>query len=229
MVKYEPADRRFGSIHVNIVGPLPPCEGFRYLFTVVDRFSRWPEAIPLIEATSISCCRALLRSWVSRHGAPDEIITDRGAQFTSAMWSDMVAGLGATPNTTTAFHPQANGLVERMHRQLKAALKARLDTDNWMEDLPLVLLGMRSAWKANMDSSPAEAVYGAALRLLGQFIPGFEATLAGVRKFIAACAAARVGDEEACYNTAATYAPEPNLRQDRKGLNAANESIKPKY
>ena len=48
-----------------------------------------------------------------------------------------------------------------------------------------MLLGMRSAWKASMDSSPAEAVYGAALRLPGQFIPGVEATPATKDHFVA--------------------------------------------
>ena len=59
-----------------------------------------------------------------------------------------------------------------MHRQLKAALKARLRDDAWMDELPVVLLGLRSAWREASDNSPAELLYGQSLRLPGQFVPG---------------------------------------------------------
>ncbi|KAK3784104.1 hypothetical protein RRG08_050716 [Elysia crispata] len=47
--------------------------------------------------------------------------------------------LGVEANTTTAYHPQANGMVERLHRQLKASLKARTTGANWFDELPMVL------------------------------------------------------------------------------------------
>ena len=50
-------------------------------------------------------------------------------------------------STITTYHPQANGVVEQLHRQLKATLKARLVGPAWMDELPLVLLGLRSAPK----------------------------------------------------------------------------------
>ncbi|GFR65343.1 transposon Ty3-G Gag-Pol polyprotein [Elysia marginata] len=53
--------------------------------------------------------------------------------------------LGIKTNTTTSYHPQANGMVERLHRQLKASLKARTTSSNWFEELPMVLLGIRSS------------------------------------------------------------------------------------
>ena len=73
LVKRDPPDRRFGSLHVDLVGPLPESEGHRYLFTIVDRFSRWPEAIPVTDMTAPTCAKALLRHWVSRHGLPDDV------------------------------------------------------------------------------------------------------------------------------------------------------------
>jgi len=162
-------DRRFGSLHVDIVGPLPESEGMRYLFTVIDRFTKWAEAIPMPEMKTENCVKAFIRHWIARFGVPGDITSDRGRQFTSHLWQGLNSLLGVTSNNTTAYHPQANGLVERMHRQLKSALKARCTDPNWMNELPLVLLGMRTAWREDTHCSPADLVYGTALHLPGEF------------------------------------------------------------
>jgi hypothetical protein len=57
--------RRFSHIHVDLVGPLPASRGFTYLFTIIDRTSRWPEAIPLHATTTVDCANALFQGWVS--------------------------------------------------------------------------------------------------------------------------------------------------------------------
>ena len=88
-VKRELPSARFASLHVDLVGPLPVCEGHRYLFTCIDRFSRWAEAIPLEDMTAKSCAKALVRQWVSRYGVPEDVTTDRGAQFTSDLWKEL--------------------------------------------------------------------------------------------------------------------------------------------
>ena len=162
-------DRRFQRLHVDIVGPLPPSWGMTYLFTIIDRYTRWPEAIPMADATAASCARALISHHIARFGVPADITSDRGPQFTSNLWTALWTLLGAQLHRTTAYHPQANGVVERLHRQLKAALKARLVGPAWMDELPLVLLGLRSASKEDLGCAPAELVYGTTIRLPGEF------------------------------------------------------------
>ena len=166
-----PPDRRFGSLHVDLVGPLDESEGMKYFFTIVDRFTRWPEAIPLPDSTTKTCVRALIRHWISRFGVPDDITSDRGPQFTSYMWSELHRLLGISSANTTAYRPQANGLVERFHRQLKDSLKARLQGPHWMDELPLVLLGIRTAWREDPGCSASDLVYGTSLRIPGEFLP----------------------------------------------------------
>ena len=58
-----PPAGRFLSLHVDLVGPLPPSEGMTYLFTIIDRFTRWPEAIPIPDARTSTCVKALIRHW----------------------------------------------------------------------------------------------------------------------------------------------------------------------
>jgi anti-sigma factor ChrR (cupin superfamily) len=75
---------------------------------------------------------------------------------------------------TTAYHPQANGLVKWAHRQLKDALRARGATVDWPAHLPWVLLGLRAASKEVSGVSSAEAVFGQPLVLPGELVSGAE-------------------------------------------------------
>jgi hypothetical protein len=95
--------QRFSHIHVDFVGPLTVSkEGFRYLFTIIDRSSRWLEAIPLTSMETDTCVEA-------RFGIPAIITSDRGSQFTSSIWAATCQQLGVKHITTTAYHPQSNG------------------------------------------------------------------------------------------------------------------------
>ncbi|CAH2083764.1 unnamed protein product [Euphydryas editha] len=167
---------RFMFVHIDIIGPLPPCQEYRYCLTAVDRFTRWPEAIPLRDITAETVAKALLHGWIARYGCPTDIVTDRGRQFESALFAQLSEIAGFQHRRTTSYHPACNGLVERFHRQLKAAITCHAST-NWLEILPLVLLGIRATFKEDIQASPAELVYGETLRLPGDFFePQFDGT-----------------------------------------------------
>ena len=162
--------RRFAHIHVDIVGPLPNSCAYTSLFTIVDRTTRWPEAVPLSATTAADCAAALFSGWIQRFGVPETITSDRGAQFTSSLWAALCRLLDISRSSTTAYHPQSNGLVERFHRRLKDALRARCASASWHAHLPWVMLGIRAAWRLDGSYSPAEAVYGAQPVLPGQYL-----------------------------------------------------------
>ena len=106
---------------------------------------------------------------VARFGVPSTITTDRGSQFESDLFRQLTRWLGSHRIRTTAYHPSANGLVERFHRQLKAALMAHSPTFNWLDALPVVLLGIHTAFKEDITCTSADLVYGTTLRLPGSF------------------------------------------------------------
>ena len=79
--------------------------------------------------------------------------------------------LGIKKHRTTSYHPQANGLVERFHRSMKASLMARLEHSptTWPDELPVVLLGLRNSVKSDLGCSAADMVFGQSLHLPGTF------------------------------------------------------------
>src|SRR6201990_3294413 len=167
--KFLPPGERFQHVHIDLVGPIPPSDGCSYILTCVDRFTRWPEAIPIPSITAETIAKAFLTHWVSRFGVPERITTDQGRQFEPHLWRDFMSLLGTTRIRTSASHPAANGMVERFHRQLKASLAAHPRRERWTEALPFVLLGIRSAMKEDLQCTSAELVYGSPLRLPGEF------------------------------------------------------------
>ena len=160
----------FSAINVDVVGPLPVSNSMRYLLTVVDRTTRWPEAFPVSDMTTTKLAAAFVEGWVARFGVPAVLTSDRGAQFTSGFWAELCRLLGADHNTTTAYRPQANGLVERFHRRLKEALRARLAGVDWVAHLPWVMLGVRTAPREDSATSPAQHAFGTSLLVPGQLL-----------------------------------------------------------
>lgn len=166
-MSFAPPDRRFGHIHLDIVGPLPVSNNVKYLLTCIDRFTRWPEAWPIDTMSAHSVAAALVNNWIARFGVPDIITTDQGRQFESDLLRSLITVFGIEHIRTSPYHPQANGMLERFHRTLKAALTAH-ETPHWSQRLPIVLLALRNTVKQNVGTTPAELVFGTTLRLPGE-------------------------------------------------------------
>ena len=112
---------------------------------------------------------ALMHNWISLYGVPETITSDRGSQFLSQEWKDLLKFLGIRHIHTTAYHPQSNGLAWRTLQTIKKSLRAMLNDTNWYNYLPLLLLALRSQTKEDLDASSSEIVFGTNLRLPGEF------------------------------------------------------------
>nr|VZI36155.1 unnamed protein product [Spirometra erinaceieuropaei] len=163
-------DARFSHVHLDVVGPLPPSNGFTYLLTCVNRYTGWATAIPLPKTQAETIVKVFVSRWVAKFGASSTVTTDRGAQFELPFFQTLLNFLGCTHIRTTAYQSAANGRVERFHRQLNTALRAVDDPGNWSGNLPLALLGIRAALKSDLGYSAAELGFGTILRLLGEMI-----------------------------------------------------------
>ena len=162
-------EAKFATIHADIVGPLIVSEGMRYLFTIIDRFSRWTEAIPIPDLSSSTIIRALYDGWICRFGLPEKIVTDQGRSFLSSDFQNFCTRMGIKHSWTTAYHPQSNGMIERFHRTLKTAIKSHFPIP-WTKSLSTILYGLRTVINEQADYSIAQMVYGTTIKIPADFM-----------------------------------------------------------
>ena len=160
-------DTPFKRVAVDIVGPIaPPSEaGHRYILTLVDYATRYPEAVPLKKITTEAVAEALLDIY-SRVGIPEEVLTDQGTQFMSECMQEVSRLLSIKGLTSTPYHPICNGLVERWNGTLKSMLK-RLCQDQpkqWHRLINPVLFAYREVPQESTGFSPFQLLYGRSVR-----------------------------------------------------------------
>jgi hypothetical protein len=124
-----------------------------YPLTAIERSTRWVEAVPPHNMEASTCTDAFIANWVERFGMPATVTTQTGAPNSPLLYGPMPAWASST-HITTANHPQSNGMVEQIYRQISDALRA---------PIPWAFLCLRAALKEKSAVSLAELVTGSPL------------------------------------------------------------------
>jgi hypothetical protein len=107
----------FETIAADIIGPLTRSpEGYQCLLNFIDLYTSWPESIPLRTFTAEELSLAFERIIIARHACPDNVLTDRGTNFTSKLFKQICARYKIRHLLSTAYHHQTTGKVERFHK-----------------------------------------------------------------------------------------------------------------
>ncbi|KAI2643088.1 Retrovirus-related Pol polyprotein from transposon 17.6 [Labeo rohita] len=156
----------FEHLTVDCVGPLSPSKaGSTYLLTVMCQATRYPAAYPLRKITTRAVVKALSQ-FISVFGIPKVVQTDRGTNFTSRMFAQVLQQLRVNHHKSTSYHPESQGSLERFHQTLKQLLKAycnKLNKD-WEEGLPWLMLAAREDVQESLGFSPNDLVFGHKVR-----------------------------------------------------------------
>ena len=155
-------------VSIDITGPHPrSSRQNQYILMCVDHFSKWAEAIPLANHTATSVARALMTHIFSRFGALLQLLSDRGSEFESQLFSQLMKWMEIDKLRTTAYQPSTNGAVERVHRTLNTMLgKVVSDTQrDWDEKLPAVMAAYRASVHEATGYSPNRLFLGREVRM----------------------------------------------------------------
>jgi hypothetical protein len=149
----------FHRVAIDLIGPIIPVseKGNRYIFTVVDFATRYPEAEPLSKIDTESIAEALLVIF-PRVGFPSEVLSDRGSQFTADLMKEICRLISVKLLFITPYNPKCNGLCERMNGVLKSMLRKMCQERPKDRDiyLPAVLFAYREVPQASTGFSPVK-------------------------------------------------------------------------
>ena len=137
------------------------------ILTMIDGLTGWAEAVPIADQTAVTVARAVYSEWIARYGVPEQLHSDRGVQFESAVFAELCDTFGVDKTRTTPYRPQANGKCERFNRTLvsmlrRAVLKRPYD---WEPLLPTVLQAYRSSITESTGFTPFRLAFGREMRL----------------------------------------------------------------
>ena len=151
----------FESVAFDLVGPLPKGKGGdRFILTNICLAKKWPEAVPVRNVSSGTMGQAMV-DILCRTAIPCQLLTDQGSQFLGGLVRQLCKVLGVEQVNTTAYHPQTNGVLERLHGTLESILTNTKDQGfDWVNHLPLAMAALRRMPNRDAGFSPAELMFG---------------------------------------------------------------------
>lgn len=159
----DPPCRPFQQIGMDLLGPFPTSAfGNKWIVVATDYLTRYAETKALPKGSASEVAKFFVENIVLRHGAPEVLITDRGTAFTADLTQAILAYSQTNHRRTTAYHPQTNGLTERLNKTIADMLSMYVDVEHktWDAILPYVTFAYNTAVQETTQISPYKLVYG---------------------------------------------------------------------
>ena len=156
-------DRPWSSLSMDFIEQLPNAGGYDSILVVVCRFTKMAAFIPtVVTATSRDLADAFVQHIWSKHGLPDDIVSDRGSKFVSKFWKALCERLTIDRKVSTAYHPQSDGQTERVNQVLEQYIRiyCAYQQDDWNRLLGIAEFAYNNADHTSTGVSPFQANYG---------------------------------------------------------------------
>lgn len=163
MVITTTADYSFQKVYLDVVGPLPTdASEFSYILTLQCELTKFVEAYPLKSKDTVSVARSFGENFILRYGIPQEIATDRGSEFMSAIMSEVCKLLKINETHSTAYHHQSIGSLENSHKALGAYLRIQSENNaaTWSTWIPYWCFSYNNSVHTETKYTPFELVFG---------------------------------------------------------------------
>ncbi|UYV72260.1 K02A2.6-like [Cordylochernes scorpioides] len=137
-------------------------QGNKWIIVCTEYMTRFATTKAIPDAGAMEIAKLIVEEIILRHGAPQQIITDRRTNFMSQIIKEINNLNGISHLKTTAYHPQTNGLTERLNKTLTDMLSMYVDVEQkiWDEVLPFVTFAYNTAKKETTGFSPFFLVHG---------------------------------------------------------------------
>ncbi|KAM7313608.1 Transposon Ty3-I Gag-Pol polyprotein [Ixodes scapularis] len=158
-----PPTAPFQQIGMDLLGPFPPStSGNRWIIVATDYLTRYAETKALPSGTAVEVAKFFIESIVLRHGAPEVLISDRGSSFMAQLTQEVLRLSHTSHRRTTAYHPQTNGLTERLNKTIADMISMYVDVEHktWDEVLPYVTFAYNTAVQETTGVTPFQLVHG---------------------------------------------------------------------
>jgi len=155
------------KIYMDVAGPLPDANGYRYLLVILDSFSNYPCLIPIKDLKCSTIAKLFFNEWISKFGAPLQLHSDNAPYFFGPEMKQLFIQYGIKHSRSSPYHPQSNGKIERLMRTIKDMLYG-LCTENkslWVNFVPRVEMSFRGLKSDENGVTPFHFLYGRQMRM----------------------------------------------------------------
>jgi transposase InsO family protein len=152
----------FHVISVDHIGPLTKSDDFKYVLVIIDHFTRWCITVPVFDVSANSTARALYDEVYNKYGLPKILISDRGSAFHNDVVAMLHTQLRVRHLFTVPYHPQSNGVVERLNGTIKQILTALASThgDQWVQVLQAATFAYNTSVSEVTGYTPHYLLFG---------------------------------------------------------------------
>jgi transposase InsO family protein len=149
-------------LHVDLTGPHVCSQGYNYIMTVADSFTRYVIATPIRNKTALSVAKVLVSEVILKYGMPITILTDQGREFQNELMAELCRLMDISRLKTTAYTPSTNGKIERWHRSLNAMMAKIVDAKqkHWTEFLPFLVAAYNNSVHSSTSFTPNFLMFG---------------------------------------------------------------------